>query len=450
MKRIKVFLLIPLVFITLCLDRSYAADNRDLAIEFIYEYAKNLYQRGDIEGAKHEFNKILLIAPDNQAALGFLKKLGEDPLNENTPPELLSQEYLESFKDDMNFMINKVTILEGKNKEFASAIKVLEDNNQLLRSNLNQAMAAPKEKLTKADFSPKILDLQYQLSLMENNLQKKEAEVKGLKSQVAKLSAESGNLNEKNSLMKNLEAQIIKYKTTAEQRQAEYEDKLKTAGDVFLAKNQELSKQNTLISLEKEQNAKDLKSQVETLRVSLVNKDNEIKQLDNKVQQVMKISDDFAGKIESLNKESLKNNSQFKESAMKIADYESKIKTLSGLQSQLKIAQDSLANKDNSILAKDKQIQVISLSLKDQEKQVDTQVKQIAKLNSDYSQQTDSLKNEIKNNDILLKGLQARLDQTKKESEQKINDYQAKINESSKSWEQVKSDKDKQIAKLQE
>ncbi len=46
--------------------------------EFICEYAKNLYDQGILEEAKHEFSKALIIDPDNVMAKSYLKKMGLD------------------------------------------------------------------------------------------------------------------------------------------------------------------------------------------------------------------------------------------------------------------------------------------------------------------------------------------------------------------------------------
>lgn len=46
--------------------------------DFICEYAKNLYDQGVLEEAKHEFSKALIIDPDNVMAKSYLKKMGLD------------------------------------------------------------------------------------------------------------------------------------------------------------------------------------------------------------------------------------------------------------------------------------------------------------------------------------------------------------------------------------
>ncbi|MBU0504314.1 MAG: hypothetical protein ABH882_07400, partial [Candidatus Omnitrophota bacterium] len=376
MKIITLFLLIMQLVLFNLPVRLYAANDKNISVKFLCEYGRSLYQEGDIEGAKQEFKKVLLIDPNNKIALNFLKKMGE-----NAPGEAklysLSQEYLASFKDDMDFMIGKIALLENKNKELSLVNKKLSEDNRSLQDKFNRNAVSPKQNPAKPQDYSKRSDTQYQLNLMENNLRKKEIEVKDLKLQVAKLSEESGNIKKNDPQIENLESGPAKPKNLTVQQQASleqarkdfnekairyevrikdlqdrleqlkkdsvlkinehqakiYEDKLKTAGDAFLVKNQELSKKNmellkinaelskqdTLIILEKDQIIKDLRSQNDDLRVS---KSNDIKLLNDKLLQASSAQN---SKEVFLNNNLLNAKNKLKESAEKITQLQKQL-----------------------------------------------------------------------------------------------------------------------------
>lgn len=50
--------------------------NTGLMVNFLFDYAKKLYQRGDFLNARHEFNTLLVIDPDNAMARHYLKNMG--------------------------------------------------------------------------------------------------------------------------------------------------------------------------------------------------------------------------------------------------------------------------------------------------------------------------------------------------------------------------------------
>ncbi len=54
-------------------------DLRDLAVAQIYEYARELYDRGDYEEAARAMGRILQLNPDYAPALAYMRRLGYPP-----------------------------------------------------------------------------------------------------------------------------------------------------------------------------------------------------------------------------------------------------------------------------------------------------------------------------------------------------------------------------------
>lgn len=77
MKSKNIILNLFLVVIFSCLSLSKASAQKGAYVaDFICEYAKNLYDQGILEEAKHEFSKALIIDPDNTMAKSYLEKMG--------------------------------------------------------------------------------------------------------------------------------------------------------------------------------------------------------------------------------------------------------------------------------------------------------------------------------------------------------------------------------------
>ncbi|MFH1691189.1 MAG: OmpA family protein [Candidatus Omnitrophota bacterium] len=76
MKIRKIILSLFLVVSSCLLLSEASAQKGAYVADFICEYAKNLYDQGILEEAKHEFSKALIIDPDNTMAKSYLEKMG--------------------------------------------------------------------------------------------------------------------------------------------------------------------------------------------------------------------------------------------------------------------------------------------------------------------------------------------------------------------------------------
>ncbi len=84
MKKIIFGLILVLLVPSVLMAQEKRADMRDLAVNNLFEYGRQVFNRGDLASAKQIFLRLQQLNPDYAPALPFAKKLGIPQFNMTT------------------------------------------------------------------------------------------------------------------------------------------------------------------------------------------------------------------------------------------------------------------------------------------------------------------------------------------------------------------------------
>lgn len=214
--------------------------------KFICEYAKALYKQGQIEEAKHEFNKVLIIEPENQTARHYLREMGEVKLEERE--ESSSAESEKQTKEIESLQKN----LDSRSNELAKLTGELKLQKEKLNQLFGQKDKAIEEKMVT------ILNLEMQLELT--------------KAQLEQFQNESSS---KDNQLKELQAKLKELESSSIKQVQEQQGKVQSISSQLEQASKDL--QNKLLSSE---------SQLSQAKTETQSKDNQIKELQTKVEEL--------------------------------------------------------------------------------------------------------------------------------------------------------------------
>jgi|GEM_PF-4677191 len=75
MRKILIFLTLILLLFPVISFAEKELNYKSLAVEQLYQYGQEIYDRGDYNQASRVFSRILVIQPNHEGALGYVEKL---------------------------------------------------------------------------------------------------------------------------------------------------------------------------------------------------------------------------------------------------------------------------------------------------------------------------------------------------------------------------------------
>ncbi|MDI6606662.1 MAG: hypothetical protein QME65_05940 [Candidatus Omnitrophota bacterium] len=427
---IKTFLIF---FIFNSVPLAAIAQNAYPAANFLLDYAKTLYQRGDFVNARHELKTLLVIDPNNAPARQYLKKMGLLALPEDTvysqnlklrKQNVQLKASLNKFKEeviDKNMRIADLKQEAGGREEKIKALDNLVGVKDEAVANLHQELRLQRKKT-----ELRLFVRESQLEAVLSNLERLNAQIDEYREKAHSLEGELESLRQSSQIELDLKERQLEQKHDKIINLSREFDVLwqrliraerdNTAQEMRLA--QLLGESDSLrASLqEKEIEAAALKEQLTGLKNENWNKDREIKQL-----QALR-------ELEA---------ADFKERGLEIKDLlQTQEMEIAALNTELKLQQEAadkqLMEKELELAARYTDIEELNLRLS----QSNLQLEQAEKEKLDKDLWIEQLNNKVKqleeaSSDQLSKYLQKlnSLEDSLKHKEEESADSSAKSSE---------------------
>ncbi|MFH0763297.1 MAG: hypothetical protein V1925_05370 [Candidatus Omnitrophota bacterium] len=334
------------------------AQNSYPTTDFILNYAKKLYQRGDIKNARYEFKKLLLIDPGNVMARQYLKKMGVQALPEDT---VYSQNLrLKKQNADLGSTLNKFKEeVTNKSGRIADLKQETEQKEEKLRV-LDNLIGAKNEAVANLH-----QEIRLQRRRGELRLFVKERQLEAVLSNLEQLTVKINEYRERvDSLEKGIESlrQTTGAELEAKERQLQQRhDKIIELSQEFDMLWQRLMRVEEA-NKERQAGLEQLLGQSDSLRVSLREKENEAAALREKaLEQKQKLE----GQLSERERKIAEQNQKIAGQADIINELNKRSASLLEAQQQLALVTQQLTQSRNESLDKEGQIRQLKALLEE-------------------------------------------------------------------------------------
>ncbi|MBU1871586.1 MAG: hypothetical protein KKH80_02160, partial [Candidatus Omnitrophica bacterium] len=394
------------VFLSFSALRDACSKEYSSIVDFLCDYAKNLYEKGAVNEAREEFRKVLIIDPDNHTAIKYLKHLGEqikEPAEPRPVGKLIYEAPAGQSEDNSG---EEVSSLRDNNRELQKIIAAKQNEIE----GLGRAVAE-KEKQIDAikikasdDSLARIEGFRQQVEDREVYIRKLELQVKGLEEKISLAKDDAAaNIAE----AKKLSEQLSRFKSVSSKDVSVYLADIDKLRQDVVARDNEITGLNEELSIIRGSVPEDkialsgLKQQIESLHKKLALAENDSSK---SISEMYKLNKQLSQAREAFSVRETEASGLEKEIANKDKEIESLNKQLGAIQG------DSLSSRDSSwesaaqirrLIRELSQFKKESKSmLQDKEKEISAFKKEV----SSCQKQLDEKEKEIKELELRVKG----------------------------------------------
>ncbi|MFH1247754.1 MAG: OmpA family protein [Candidatus Omnitrophota bacterium] len=458
---ISLMICIMMVFFALNTRVTMAAgdENSSLAVKFLVEYGKFLFDTNDLERAADEFNKALLIEPGNIVAKDYLRKI-----NSPSSPALTAQPAILPAQTGRRIAPKKpVEFTVQTKRKFAPTQplplppKSAEADTALLNqiNNLKQDIILLQDKLVKAkkDLDQKDKDTETfkmeslkrrNMALEDMNkkdelIAVKDASIINLKQQLELM---ANNLTAKGTGIQSLNSTLQQKQQELNEANNQYQEKIKAVGDSFMTKVENLSNESqgwqnkyNLAVQEKNEITKKIKENIQAFKSAYESQIEDLKLKNKTILDLISANEAEQKKVISALDEAKKLNKSITE---KDAQEISRINDLlQKTQEELTLKETRVKELEYSLTDSRKESTDTASRSKEAEKTLSTKEKELQALNTQLAAAKDKLSNLIESNkaqekrsnalllekDRELSSINSQLNIQKHEYSSQVNDY---------------------------